>query len=86
MTLYLVIWDHWQGEHVPLALIKGDLRTGVLKDWGYFAGSGRGYALVNAKEETELVQLMMKYRRFGVRMLSTEPVVTVDQFEKIAPD
>ena len=78
MTRYLVLWDHWEGKSA-LELVKDDTKNGKLKDFGLFAGTGRGYALWDVSNELELLQFARKYREYGVRVLSAEPVIPLDQ-------
>lgn len=82
MTLYHILWDHWQGEPA-LQLLKDDMKRGKIKEYGLFAGTGRGYGVIDVDNELELLQLASKYREHGVRVLSAEPVIPVDQVEKL---
>lgn len=78
MTLYHVLWDHWEGE--PAAqLVEDDRKRGKVKEFGLFAGTGRGYAVFAVDSDVELLQLASKYRERGLRMLSVEPVIPLDQ-------
>ncbi|MGA7860706.1 MAG: DUF3303 family protein [Thermoplasmata archaeon] len=83
MTLYHVMWQHWQDSGDAIQLIKEDLSKGTFKDWGVFASTGRGYAIVNARDDAELLKVALKYRAFGVQCLSIEPVLSIDQVLKI---
>jgi hypothetical protein len=44
-------------------MVKEDIASGVLKDWGVSAGSGAGYAIVEGTE-TDVWELCVKYRPF----------------------
>jgi hypothetical protein len=83
VTQYLVLWDHWQTSGDATALVKDDLKSGKFKDWGIFATTGRGFVIVTAKDELELLQMAAKYREFGVHCLSAEPFFSIDQIIKI---
>ena len=82
MALYHVLWDHWEGEPA-LQLVKDDIKSGKFKEFGLFAETGRGYAVIHVESELELLQLASKYREHGVHMLSAEPVISFDQIEKL---
>ena len=83
MTKYLVLWEHWEGSGDALPDVKEDLEKGILKDWGVFATTGRGYAIFEASNEIELFQLLAKYRKYDVRAISAEPVLSVEQMQKL---
>jgi hypothetical protein len=83
VTQYLVLWDHWQGSGDAAPLVKEDLKNGTFRDWGAFATTGRGYVIVNARDEVELVKVVGKYRQFGVQCTSAEPILSLDQVLKI---
>jgi hypothetical protein len=82
MTQYLVMWQHWHGQSAA-ELVKKDFASGVLKDWGMFGTTGRGYAIVNAKDEVELSKHVGKYREFEVQFLSAEPILSFEQVLKM---
>jgi hypothetical protein len=79
MTVYHVLRDHWEDKEGAFAAVQEDLRTGKMKDWGAFAGRGRGFALVNVESEVELFALASRYLEFGVHILSAEPVLSAAQ-------
>jgi hypothetical protein len=79
VTQYLVLWEHWEGSGDAAPLVQEDLKNGTFKDWGAFATTGRGYVIVNAPDELELLKAVGRYREFGVHCLSAEPVLTLDQ-------
>jgi hypothetical protein len=83
VTQYLVLWEHWEGSGDAVPLVKEDLKNGTFKAWGAFATTGRGYVIVNAKDEVELLKVVAKYREFGVQCMSAEPVLSLDQVLKI---
>lgn len=60
-----------------LEMVKADMKTGEVKDWGSAAGGDWGYAVREAPSETELFTRLLKwipYVHFEVT-----PVLTVDQ-------
>ncbi len=83
MTKYLVLWEHWEGSGDALPLVKEDIARGILKDWGMFATIGRGYCVLEASNETELSRTLKKYTKYGIRAISAEPVLSVDQVEEL---
>jgi hypothetical protein len=86
VTQYLVLWEHWQTSGDATEQIKGDLKNGTFKEWGAFATTGRGFVIVNARDEVELLKVAAKYREFGVHCVSAEPILTLDQIQKIRGD
>jgi hypothetical protein len=83
MTKYLVLWEHWEGSGDALPDVKEDIKKGIFKDWGMFATGGRGYCILEASNELELSQILLKYRKYDVRAISAEPILSVDQIEKL---
>jgi hypothetical protein len=83
LTHYLVLWEHWEGTGDAAPLVKADLKDGTFKDWGAFATTGRGYVIVRAKDEVELLKAIGKYRKFGVRCLSAEPILSLPEVLKL---
>lgn len=82
MTLYHILWDHWEGKPAP-QLVEADMKSGKMKEYGLFAGGSRGYAVADVDNELELIQLAAKYREHGVRILSVEPVIPFDQVKRL---
>jgi hypothetical protein len=82
MTLYHILWDHWEGKPAP-QLVEEDMKNGKMTQYGLFAGGGRGYAVVDVSSELELLQLAAKYREHGVHVLSAEPVISFEQVKKL---
>jgi len=83
MTKYLVLWEHWEGSGDALPLVKEDIEKGTFKDWGVLGTTGRGYVILEASNETELFLLLTKYRKYDIRPISVEPVLSVDQVEEL---
>jgi hypothetical protein len=83
VTRYLVLWEHWQGSGDATPSVQKDLKDGTFQDWGAFATSGRGYVIVIAKDEKELLKILGKYRQFGVQAMSAEPVLSLDEALRI---
>jgi hypothetical protein len=83
MTKYLVLWEHWEGSGDALPDVKEDIEKGTFKDWGVFATTGGGYVILETSNEVELFQLLAKYRKYDVRAISAEPVLSVEQVEKL---
>lgn len=82
MTLYHILWDHWEGEPA-VQLVKDHMKSGKIREYGLFAGTGRGYAVVDVGSELELLRLASEFRKHGVRVLGAEPMIPFDQVEKI---
>jgi len=76
------MWEHWGGEGDAIPLMRDDLQSGTLVDWGAFAGGGRGFAIVKANDELELLALLSKYRKFDIRAVDIEPIISLDQIER----
>ena len=84
MTRYLVLWDHWSGKSAAVQ-VREDLKSGVFQDFGIFATTGRGYVIVSARDEVELLKIINRYREFGVRCTSAEPALSLDEYLKALP-
>lgn len=63
-------------------LVKDGMKSGQIGGEELFAGSGRGYSVVDVRSEPEQLQLAAKYREYGVHVLSAEPVIPFDQVKK----
>lgn len=59
-----------------LELVKADLKSGALNDWGMCSDASGGYALVETDEKTLYTTILrwMPYIIFNIK-----PVLTVDQ-------
>ena len=71
------IEERIKNQETMLDMIKADLASGLLKDWGMFPGESCGYAISEPKSEEELAAFLMKftpYVHFEVR-----PILSVDQ-------
>jgi len=59
-------------------MTKAQMKAGLIKDWGCAPGGWSGYAISEARNETELntsLQRFIPYIHFEVT-----PVLTIDQF------
>jgi muconolactone delta-isomerase len=59
-------------------MTKADLKAGAMKDWGCEPGGWSGYAIHEAKSETELNTILQKYIPYI--HFEVTPVLTIDQF------
>jgi hypothetical protein len=83
-TRYLVTWDASQLKGSPFPLLREDKQKGALVDFGEFPSGGRGFAIVNVENQWELFLLLDKYRSMGIRFLTAEPVLSLEQMEEYA--
>jgi hypothetical protein len=62
-----------------LNMIKDDLKNGIIKDWGGFAGEAgfRGYFIIEVKTEEDLYVELTKYVPY--KKFRSYPIVSVDQ-------
>jgi hypothetical protein len=61
-------------------MVKQDIQSGLLKEWGAYIGEGKGFGVFVGSEE-EANKMAQKYIPF-VRF-NTHPAGTVDQMEKL---
>ena len=59
-----------------LEMVKADLKTGKLADWGIYCNGFSGYAIMEGKQE-DIMPELLKYIPFI--MFDVLPVVNVDQ-------
>jgi hypothetical protein len=62
-------------------LVKGDLKSGLMKDWGVTTDGTHGYATADCSE-TEIYAMVLKYNPYIISDI--KPVLTVDQHMAIA--
>ena len=92
MGRYLLLWelvpsrvpvnpqergDAWS---VMTAMVKQDLKKGILKDWGSFVGQEEGYAVIEGTE-VEVASSIQKYVPYVY--FQTHPVATVNQIDEV---
>ena len=88
MTRYLVKWkaescfppskEERLKNWIRMAeMIKSDIASGIMKEWGISAGSGAGFALVEGSE-TDVWELCIKYRPFV--FFEVTPIISIDQY------
>ena len=63
-----------------IQMVKQDMQSGLLREWGVYIGELKGFGLAEGSEE-EVGKMAQKYIPF-VRF-TTHPAVTVDQNEKL---
>ena len=88
MAKYLLLWEmdmsrlpvdpqeRLAGEIKLLTMIKGDLESGRLKDWGVFPGGNAGYAIMEGTDQDVLLGAE-KYTPYAKFKAST--VLSIDQ-------
>ena len=92
MGRYLLLWE-LDLSRVPVnpqergsawavltAMVKQDLKKGILKDWGSFLGEEGGYAVIEGTE-VEVVSSMQKYVPYVC--FQTHPAATVNQIDEV---
>jgi len=89
MPKFLVYWEmeptlvlpdreeELKGWLSGLEAVKADMRAGLVKDFGMFAGGMSGYGVWEVASEAELFTHLLKWMP-GVNM-EVKPVLTVDQ-------
>lgn len=83
---FLVLWDHSshpEGVGNPIDLVREDLKKGTMKEWGAFAGSGKGFLLLEVENESQAFKETNKYRKYGIDFLSSETYLTIEDIDKI---
>jgi len=66
-----------------IQMVKQDMQSGLLKEWGAYIGEMRGFSVAEGSEE-EIGKMVQKYIPFV--HFTTHPAITVDQMEKIAKE
>jgi hypothetical protein len=84
---FLVLWEHFldtpEGAGNALDVIKQDMQKGIIKEWGAFPTTGRGFVICEVDNEGQAFLEMQKYRKFNIHCLSAEPFLTVAELEKL---
>jgi hypothetical protein len=92
MPRYLMTWE-MDTSKVPIdpkerakawlpltQMVKQDMQSGVIKQWGAYVGEMRGFGFCEGSEE-EVLKMSEKYIPFV--HFTTHPAVTIDQIEKM---
>jgi hypothetical protein len=92
MGKYLVLWEMDQSR-IPvdpkergaawmafLGLVKQDLETGTVTEWGAFVGETKGYA-IHEGTEVEVAVTMQQYVPFAC--YEVHPISTLDQVKQV---
>jgi hypothetical protein len=95
MPRYLMTWELDQSK-IPvdpkeranawlpmIQMVKQDIQSGRLKDWGTHIGEMKGFGVYEGSEE-EAGKMVQKYVPFV--QFTTHPIITIDQMEKLAKD
>ena len=92
MGKYLLLWEidttkipvspkeRGAGWSAQMEMIKQDIKTGLIKDWGAFVGELRGYA-VNEGSELEVMNATQKYSPFV--HFKVHPIASVSQVDEM---
>jgi hypothetical protein len=62
-----------------MQMVKQDMQSGLLKEWGVYIGETKGFAVAEGSEE-EVDKMAHKY--IPHVQFTTHPVLTIDQREK----
>ena len=65
---------------VFMAMIKQDMESGLLKDWGAFTSEGRGYCIVDGTN-VEISKMTEQYVPYC--LFETKPVSTVEEVNEL---
>lgn len=63
-----------------LQMVKQDMQSGVIKEWGVYIGETKGFGVCEGSEE-EVAKMAQKY--MPIVQFMTHPAITVDQMEKL---
>ena len=83
---FLVLWDHSahpKGIKNPFDIVKEDLQRGIMKEWGAFPGSGKGFLILEVENVSQAFKELNKYRGSGIDFLSSETYLTVEEIERV---
>jgi hypothetical protein len=92
MGKYLILWeiDPTKAAVSPqergaawgafMAMIRQDIKRGVVKDWGTFVGETKGYSVADGTE-VEISRLNQQY--FPFVLFKVHPIASVDQIEAV---
>ena len=88
MEKYLLLWkldrsrysddpgERGAGWNILMQAVKKDLKEGSIKDWGVFAGEGRGYSVFEGSA-ADIHLFIQKYAPFVI--FETHPVLDADK-------
>ena len=62
-----------------LQMVKQDIQSGLIKEWGAYIGELRGFGVCEGSEEAVA---MMAQKYVPIVQFTTHPAVTADQMEK----
>jgi hypothetical protein len=95
MPRYLMTWELDQTK-IPIdpkeraatwfpmiQMVKQDMQSGKLKEWGTHIGEMKGFGVYEGSEE-EAGRMVQKYVPFV--QFTTHPIITIDQMEKLAKE
>ena len=66
-----------------IQMVKQDMQSGLLKEWGTYIGELKGFSVAEGSEE-EVGKMVQKYIPFVY--FCTHPAITIDQMAKIAQE
>ena len=92
MGKYLYLWEidrtkipvdpkeRWTGFSMLMEMVKQDIKKGLTKDWGVFAGEHNGYSVVEGTE-VEIMNQVQQYTPFVY--FKVYPIGSVSQVEEM---
>jgi hypothetical protein len=92
MGKYLYLWEidrtkipvdpkeRGTGFSMLMEIVKQDIKKGITKDWGVFAGEHNGYSIVEGTE-VEIMNQVQQYTPFVY--FKVHPVASVSQVEEM---
>lgn len=92
MGKYLMLWEVDQsrvpvsakergtGSSLLLEMVKQDLKSGKLKDWGAFVGENNGY-LIAEGTEVEVGNTLLRFAPYI--LFKVHPIASVDQIAEV---
>jgi len=95
MARYLMEWelDHTKVPISPkeratawlpmIQMVKQDMQSGVIKEWGVYVGEGKGFGVAEGSDEA-VEKMAQKYVPFVI--FTAHPAITIDQMEKLAKE
>jgi len=66
-----------------IQMVKQDMQSGLLKEWGTYIGEMKGFSVFEGSEE-EASKMAQKYIPFVY--FTTHPIITIDQMEKLVQE
>jgi len=95
MPRYLMTWE-LDTTKIPISpqeraaawlpmiqMVKQDIQSGLLKEWGTYIGEGKGFGVAQGSEE-EVGKMAQKYIPFV--QFTTHPAITIDELEKFVKE